>query len=111
MSTGIPPSHSNLDASRQPTSDSTSPESNAVCVSFHGQDRRQSPGSSAAPDFAIVGTDLAGIINVWSEGARRVFGWSDAQAYGRHIELIFTPDDLASGRPRHEMEQALYSGH
>ena len=82
-----------------------------MCVSFHGQDRRQSPGSSAAPDFAIVGTDLAGIINVWSEGARRVFGWSDAQAYGRHIELIFTPDDLASGRPRHEMEQALYSGH
>ncbi|MDB5757498.1 MAG: hypothetical protein JWM30_787 [Burkholderia sp.] len=77
---------------------------------WHGQDRRQGH-ADAAPDFAILGTDLAGRINVWNEGARRVFGWTAAEAQGRHIELIFTPDDIAGGRPAQEMECTLRTGH
>jgi PAS domain S-box-containing protein len=78
---------------------------------WEGQERRSGHAGAAAPDFAIVGTDAGGRINVWSEGAQRVFGWTDEQANGRHLELIFTPEDIANGRPGQEMDQALHLGH
>jgi PAS domain S-box-containing protein len=77
---------------------------------WEGHERRPGHGAAAA-DFAIVGTDMAGRIDVWSEGAQRVFGWSDAQAKGRHLELIFTQEDIAGGRPGQDMDQALQLGH
>ena len=78
--------------------------------SGHGQ----APGVShdhAAPDFAVAGADLSGRINLWSEGAQRVFGWTEAEARGRHIELIFTPEDVAGALPAQELQQVLQLGH
>lgn len=44
-------------------------------------------------DDAIVSKTLDGIITSWNRGAERIFGWTAAEAVGRHITLI-VPEDL-----------------
>ena len=67
-------------------------------------------GAHACGQFAVVGTDMAGCITVWNDGAQRIFGWTGNEAVGRHLELIFTPEDNASGRPGQDMDLALQRG-
>lgn len=46
---------------------------------------------------AIVYADAGGIIRFWNEGAVRIFGFGEAEAVGRSLELII-PENL---RQRH----------
>ncbi|MEA2710745.1 MAG: hypothetical protein QOF78_3346 [Phycisphaerales bacterium] len=46
-------------------------------------------------DDAIVSKTLDGIIQSWNTGAERIFGWSAAEAIGKHITLIIPPDRRA----------------
>ena len=46
-------------------------------------------------DDAIVSKSLDGIIQSWNEGAERIFGYTAAQAVGRHISLIIPPDRIS----------------
>ena len=43
-------------------------------------------------DDAIVSKNLDGIINSWNTGAERLFGYTAAEAIGKHIFLIVPPD-------------------
>lgn len=42
----------------------------------------------ASADDAIVSKTLEGVILSWNRGAERMFGWTAAEAVGRHITLI-----------------------
>ena len=64
----------------------------------------------SAVDYAIVATDLDGLVTRWNEGARRIFGWDDQEILGETIDLIFTSDDRANGRPWIEMRAAAETG-
>ena len=46
-------------------------------------------------DDAIVSKSLDGIIQTWNAAAERVFGFSAAEAIGRHISLVIPPERLA----------------
>ncbi len=48
------------------------------------------------PD-AVVYADAAGVIQVWNDGARRIFGFSAEEAIGQSLDLIIP----ASLRDRH----------
>lgn len=61
-------------------------------------------------DYIIVTLDEGGLITSWNEGARRVFGYQDEEVCGRHIRLIFTPEDCASSVPEDEMRSARDTG-
>ncbi|HEY6088076.1 MAG TPA: PAS domain-containing protein [Burkholderiaceae bacterium] len=51
---------------------------------------------AAAPD-AIVASDAQGAIVLWNAGAERIFGYTEAEALGKSLDLI-TPERL---RHRH----------
>jgi PAS domain S-box-containing protein len=56
-------------------------------------------------DDAIVSKTLDGVITSWNRGAERIFGWTAAEAVGRHITLIiprerWPEEDDVQGRIR-----------
>lgn len=61
-------------------------------------------------DYAIITTDVNGIINGWNPGAERMFGYTPEEILGKTAHAIFTPEDRANGVPEREMSQALRDG-
>jgi PAS domain S-box-containing protein len=66
--------------------------------------------TESAIDFAIVVTDLDGLITDWNRGATNVFGWKQEEIVGRTIECIFTPEDLTIRRAQEEMRLSVADG-
>ena len=63
-----------------------------------------------ALDHAILATDGAGVITEWSGGAQLIFGWEAVEAIGRHVSLIFTPEDRMAGIDAMELVTAALHG-
>jgi two-component system CheB/CheR fusion protein len=61
-------------------------------------------------DYAIFTTDTEGRVETWNAGAQQMFGYTEAEAVGRHMELIFTPEDRERGAPEEEMLRAREVG-
>lgn len=64
----------------------------------------------SAVDYAIIATDLEGIVTTWNDAAEEALGWSAGQIIGRSISTIFTPEDVAEGIPEQEMRLAMTMG-
>ena len=43
-------------------------------------------------DDAIIGVRLDGVIETWNKGAERIYGYASAEAVGRHIALLESPE-------------------
>jgi PAS domain S-box-containing protein len=65
----------------------------------------------SATDFAIFTLTLDGRIVSWNSGAERILGYSEDEILGKHVSVIFTPEDNAQGRVEFEMHGAFYQGH
>ena len=61
-------------------------------------------------DYAILTLDPDGIITSWNAGAERIFGYGSHEAVGDSIDIIFTQEDRAKGRPAAEMQKARQDG-
>ncbi|HEX5047571.1 MAG TPA: PAS domain S-box protein [Gammaproteobacteria bacterium] len=46
-------------------------------------------------EVAIVSKSLAGIIQSWNAAAERIFGYTAAQAIGKHISIVIPPERLS----------------
>ena len=42
---------------------------------------------------AIVSTDLQGVVTSWNKGAEKLMGYPPAEVIGRHISLMYPPED------------------
>lgn len=62
-------------------------------------------------DYAIITTDAGGLINEWNTGAQNIFGYGPEEVIGRHVAMIFTPEDQAAGIPEAEFQTARKEGH
>ena len=63
-----------------------------------------------AKDYAMFLLDLENRITFWSNGAERVFGWTEAEAVGKTGALIFVPEDIKKGAVEKEIEGAMNEG-
>ncbi len=63
-----------------------------------------------AREFSIILLDSEGRIELWNEGARRIFGYDFEEVQGEHFALLFVPDDRALGMPAKELERARDEG-
>ncbi|WP_035671265.1 PAS domain-containing sensor histidine kinase [Flavobacterium sp. 83] len=61
-------------------------------------------------DYSIFTLDNEFIINSWSSGAAKIFGWDTDEILGKHFDIIFTEEDIKNGIPKNEIEAALKEG-
>ena len=61
-------------------------------------------------DYSIFTLDNDFIINSWSSGATKIFGYETDEVIGEHFDLIFTEEDLKKGIPKREIETSLKEG-
>jgi PAS domain S-box-containing protein len=63
-----------------------------------------------ATGHAITALDPAGRFQVWNEGARRMYGRNAGTMLGKHFDLLFSPDDVASGLPESLLQRIPEGG-
>jgi PAS domain S-box-containing protein len=61
-------------------------------------------------DYAIFTTDPRGIITSWNEGCKNVLGYDRGEFIGQSIEMLFTPEAVASGVVDTELKVAAEKG-
>ncbi|HEV7424124.1 MAG TPA: PAS domain S-box protein [Candidatus Paceibacterota bacterium] len=64
----------------------------------------------SATDYAIITTDIDGVIRGWSAGAERIFGYTPKEVIGFSADIIFTEGDRKRGAPDKEMRHAREFG-
>ncbi|MFV7235245.1 MULTISPECIES: PAS domain-containing sensor histidine kinase [Flavobacterium] len=61
-------------------------------------------------DYSIFTIDNEFVINSWSSGATKIFGYEPDEIIGKHFDIIFTAEDIKNGIPKNEIETALKEG-
>lgn len=64
----------------------------------------------AAKDYAIFMTAADGRVSTWNEGAKRLFGYGEAEIVGEDASILFTEEDRESGAPERELQKARTEG-
>jgi PAS domain S-box-containing protein len=64
----------------------------------------------SARDFAIMSLDLNGIVETWTEGAQRLFQYTEEDAVGNRCDLIWREQDLLTAEPEKERQRAIALG-
>ena len=61
-------------------------------------------------DYAIILLAPTGHVATWDEGAQRLLGYTADEILEQHVSVLFTPEDVAQGRPDREIETARTTG-
>jgi len=65
----------------------------------------------ATADSSIVGLSPTGTILLWSDGARKLYGYEHGEVVGKHsLELLHTPEDTARNLAGAALAQAASTG-
>jgi PAS domain S-box-containing protein len=62
-------------------------------------------------EYAIFLVDPDGRVLCWNPGAARLLGYESHEAAGQHFSQFFSDEDIRSGRPGRELNQARAEGH
>lgn len=65
---------------------------------------------TSATETGIIATDLSGRILLWNEGARRLSGYEASEVVGRSSDMLYDPEEIASGAVRVLHARALEIG-
>jgi PAS domain S-box-containing protein len=65
----------------------------------------------ASTEYSIIGSNLEGGIELWNEGARRLYGYEPGAMIDKaNASILHTADDIADGLPQKMMRAALEVG-
>ena len=62
-------------------------------------------------EYAIYLLDPNGRVASWNSGAENIKGYSAQEIIGKHFACFYTAEDVAAGRPQHNLEIAARTGH
>lgn len=63
-----------------------------------------------AEGHAIYLLDAGGRVTIWSKGAERLKGWSEAEVVGRDASTFYPADAIAAGKPAADLARAAREG-
>ena len=63
-----------------------------------------------AKEYAVFLVGLDGNLLCWNAGAERIFGYPSHEIIGQHFSRFFSPEDIVTGQPEHELTAALADG-
>ena len=61
-------------------------------------------------EYAIVLLDPAGRVATWNQAAEGIVGYAAAEIVGKHVSLLYPPEDVAQGKPAAELNEARERG-
>jgi len=61
-------------------------------------------------DYAIFQLDPDGRVLTWNSGAERLKGYPAEEIIGQHFSKFYSAEDIAAGKPDHELQAALAEG-
>jgi len=61
-------------------------------------------------DYAIFMLDTEGRVASWNSGAERIKGYAAGEIIGQHFSRFYAPEDVQSGKPEMELQQAAAQG-
>jgi PAS domain S-box-containing protein len=65
----------------------------------------------SSTEYSVIGKSLDGTILLWNEGARRLYGYEPEEVVGKaNSEMLHTPEDVKSGKPKEIIDAALKTG-
>ncbi len=73
-------------------------------------DERLRMMTASVKDYSIIMLDPDGRVASWNEGSRRLRGYSEAEILGQPIDLFYTAEDRASGKPASLLKLAADTG-
>jgi PAS domain S-box-containing protein len=95
---------------RENKEDCQTPSSQRPPSNFSRAWRQLCTLSENVPDFAIFCLNSEGQVESWNLGAQRVFGYAEEDILGQPFEVLFTPEDKASGAAAREIGNASETG-
>lgn len=63
-----------------------------------------------AKEYAVFLVGLGGHLICWNAGAEHAFGYQSHEIIGQHFSRLFSPEDIVTGQPEHELKTALADG-
>ena len=82
-------------------------EKKSAPIDDEGFDHRM---TESINDYAIVRFDPHGNILTWNDGAGRITGYSEEEVRGKSIEILYSPEDIAAGKPARLLRGARNTG-
>jgi PAS domain S-box-containing protein len=61
-------------------------------------------------DYAILLLDPRGRVATWTQAAERIKGYRPEEIIGKHFSIFYPPEDVAAGKPEHELKTAVEEG-
>ncbi|MBI3510682.1 MAG: PAS domain S-box protein [Bacteroidetes bacterium] len=66
--------------------------------------------SGSISDYAIFMIDHSGYVKSWNEGTKRICGYTEEEIVGKHISVFYTPEMVAAGEPKKNLDSAYENG-
>ncbi|MCE9530552.1 MAG: PAS domain S-box protein [Planctomycetes bacterium] len=83
---------------------------NSTLLSSQERDERFDLLATDAKEYAVFLIEPGGKLVCWNPGAERLFGYRADEIMGQHFSRFFSPEDIRSGQPEHEMKTAADEG-
>src|SRR5205809_6768318 len=62
-------------------------------------------------EYAIYMLDPNGTVVTWNTGAQKIKGYMPEEIIGKNFACFYTAEDVAAGKPQHNLELAARFGH